>query len=238
MKKLIMCVALTLGCALAGESRTNEETSWGWSPIGLGIAAPAQLPFVESSVYGFRFGGFFGWNYDVYGLDLGLAEVCSGHFAGVQLCALSHTSGNAYGLQLGVLGNVVERRGVALQLGCVNIDSDEFGGVQAGLVNYTMNYAGGQFGLVNWNLSDAYGFQFGAVNVNRNEYFGGAFGVINHSAKFRGFDLGLINTAYEVSGFQLGLINACDHLKGVQFGLINMVCEGPLPIMVLANASF
>ena len=88
MKKSTMMMAVALAIGL-GVSAKAEERSWAWSPIGIGLAAPIQLPPVMSDVYGLRLGGFFGYNHDVYGLDLGVAEVCSGGFRGLQVSALS-----------------------------------------------------------------------------------------------------------------------------------------------------
>lgn len=78
MKKLMVIAALTAGLVVSAQA---EERAWAWSPLGMGIAAPVQLPFIQSDVYGIRIGGLFGYNADVYGLDAGVAEICSGDFA-------------------------------------------------------------------------------------------------------------------------------------------------------------
>ena len=241
MKKFLM--AMTVGLAAGfcfGEKDMDDERSWAWSPVGVGLAAPIQLPFIESDVYGLRLGGLFGFNHDVYGLDLGVAEMCGGSFAGLQGSVLSWTEDNAYGLQLGMLGNVVNGRSIALQIGCVNVDWDDATGVQLGVANYNSNYAGVQFaGVINWNKISSCGLQLSPINANQAEYFGWAFGaIVNYSEKFRGFGCGFVNVAYEVTGLQLGVVNACDRMQGVQLGLVNLICESKLPIMVLANANF
>ena len=239
-KAMAVALAVALGFnGLANAAERTDERSWKWSPLGIGIAAPIQLPFIESDVYGLRIGGLFGYNHDVYGLDVGVAEVCSGNFAGLQASMLSWTEGDAYGLQFGALANVVSGNSIALQAGLVNVDHGDAGGLQLGFVNYDSNYKGAQVGVLNWNDLASYGFELGLVNANQDEYFGWTFGaLVNYANKFKGFGLGLVNVAYEVSGCQFGLVNACDKMHGVQFGLINLICESKLPIMVLANASF
>ena len=85
-----MAIALAVGLGFNGLANA-EERAWAWSPLGIGIAAPVQLPFIDSDVYGLRIGGLFGYNHDVYGIDAGVAEICSGNFAGLQVSALSWT---------------------------------------------------------------------------------------------------------------------------------------------------
>lgn len=237
MKKPLLAITL---CLTIGFSAAADDRDWPWSPIGIGLAAPLQFPFMDSDVYGLRLGGFLGYNHDVYGVGLSVAEMATGTFAGFQASALSWTEGDFYGVQLGALGNVVESRGLALQLGLVNVDKDDFGGVQLGLVNYDVGFAGLQLGgIVNWNNSACCGLELGLVNANQDEYIGCAFGgLVNYASKFRGLGCSFVNVAYEVTGVQIGVFNACDRLHGVQFGLINMICESKLPIMVLANAWF
>ena len=230
-------IGLAVGFGLTNASQA-EERAWNWSPIGIGLAAPAQLPFMNSDVYGLRIGGFLGYNADVYGLDLGVAELITGDFMGLQGAAFTWTEGRVYGVQLGAVANMVGSKMLALQLGCVNAVWGSAGGAQFGLVNYDADFTGLQMGLVNWDVSTSYGVQFGLVNADQDDFTGWAAGFVNYANKFTGFQLGCFNAVAEVTGYQVGLVNACDKLHGVQFGLVNLVCEGPLPIMVLANASF
>ncbi|MBQ0031449.1 MAG: hypothetical protein KBT68_01465, partial [bacterium] len=68
MMKSTKAMAIALAVGLGFNGLTNaEDRAWAWSPLGIGIAAPIQLPFVESDVYGIRIGGLFGYNHDVYG---------------------------------------------------------------------------------------------------------------------------------------------------------------------------
>lgn len=240
MKKSLLVLSLLSALAL---SSSADDRSWNWSPLGVGIAAPVQLPFMETDVYGIRFGGLFGCNRNVYGIDVGLAEICSnesvGNFAGIQASALSWTEGNAYGLQFGVLANVVKGSTFAWQTAFANAVWEDCRGLQFGAINYTVGLKGLQVGLVNWNELASYGLDIGLINANQMDFAGWSFGaIVNYADTYRGFACGLVNCAYDVTGFQLGLINACDHMHGVQIGLINLICGSPLPIMVLANAWF
>jgi len=199
MKKLMIAAvaALAINSALA------------WSPIGIGIAAPAQLPLMSDNVYGLRLGGLFGYNEEVIGVDLGLAEV---------------TTGNAYALQVGAV-NVVHGEAAGLQVGAISYNEHTFAGVQVSP-------------LGSWNGLDAYGLQFALVNADQTAFGGFAFGGINYAAKMTGAQFGVLNFADSMTGLQIGGINVCDKAEGIQIGLINMITTSPLPVMVVANVWF
>ena len=241
MKKSMIAalIGLAVGLGFTNVSRADDR-AWNWSPIGIGIAAPAQLPFMNSDVYGIRFGGILGFNNDVYGLDCGLVEISTGCFDGIQASAFTWTEGDVYGIQFGALANMVGSKMIALQLGCVNVVWGDAGGIQfGGLVNYDTAFAGLQFGgAINWNVGSSYGVQMGLVNADQDDFTGWAVGFVNYARKFTGFQLGCFNAVDEVTGYQLGLVNACEKMHGVQFGLVNLICSSKLPIMVIANASF
>ena len=43
MKKAFCTAALAAFCCASG-AKAEEQRTWAWSPIGIGIAAPIQLP--------------------------------------------------------------------------------------------------------------------------------------------------------------------------------------------------
>ena len=236
MVSLLIGLAVGLGFANASQA---EDRTWNWSPLGVGIAAPLQLPFMESDVYGIRFGGFFGCNNEVRGIDCGVVELCTGSFMGVQGALFTWTEGNAYGLQVGALANVVNMNVVGVQAGCVNVDWSDATGLQLGLVNVDTAFVGVQLGgLLNWDTAPSYGVQLGLVNGDQDEFRGWAAGLVNYAVNCTGFQLGGFNVVDEMTGCQIGIVNACNKMRGVQIGLMNLICEGQLPAMVIANASF
>ena len=89
MKKLMLSMTAAVAVAVCSAGESEQERSWPWSPVGVGIAAPLQIPWTDSDVLGLRFGGFFGLNYRVYGLDLGLVEMAQENFFGLQLSGFS-----------------------------------------------------------------------------------------------------------------------------------------------------
>lgn len=241
MNKSIKVTLIALAVALGFNSASQaDDRAWSWSPLGIGLAAPLQLPFMESDVYGLRFGGFLGYNNDVYGIDAGIAELCSDSFAGLQVAALSWTEGDAYGVQCSAFGNVVCGNAYGLQAGLVNTVWDDAYGVQLGLVNYTVSYFGVQLaGVINWNNTPSKGLQISLINGNQDEFSGASIGaLVNYGERYTGCQIGFVNATYDMTGFQLGVFNACDHMHGVQIGLANLICESRLPLMVLMNAWF
>lgn len=239
MKKCMVAalIGMAVGLGLARNAQA-EERAWNWSPLGVGLAAPIQLPFTESDVYGLRLGGFFGNNNDVYGLDFGVAELCAGDFIGLQGSLFSWTEGRVRGVQLAALANVVNGNAAGVQLACVNTVWGEAKGLQLGVVNYDAAFAGVQFGLLDWNNSSSYGAQFGVANANQDEFVGWSVAPVNYSLRYKGCQLGCVNSADEVTGCQIGVFNACNKLRGVQIGLLNLIASSSLPVMVIANASF
>lgn len=236
-KIALAALAVALGFSSVSQA---DDRAWAWSPLGIGLAAPIQLPFMESDVYGLRFGGFLGYNNDVYGIDAGIAEFCADSFAGLQASALSWTEGDAYGVQCALFGNVVGSSAYGLQAGAINVAWDDSYGIQLGLINYDVSFSGIQFsGIINWNNTPSCGLQASLINGNQDEFAGASIGaLVNYGERHRGFQCGLVNATYDMTGCQIGLFNACDHMHGVQIGLLNLICESRVPLMVLMNAWF
>lgn len=143
--KLAM-IAMAVGIATNALASSDVSRDRYWSPLGIGIAAPAQFPCTDWDVYGIRVGGLFGNNHNVYGIDCGLAEISTGDFAGIQAAALTWTTGDAAGIQLGAFANAVNGSLVALQVGAVNVVNGAAGGLQFGVINRNAAFTGLQVG--------------------------------------------------------------------------------------------
>ena len=235
MKKALFAAVLAAGAAgLAGA----EERAWDWSPLGVGIAAPLQIPFTDSDVYGLRLGGAFGWNADMFGVDAGVASLEKGSMAGIQGAAFTWTDEGAYGVQCAFLANVVDGSVFGVQAAAVNVDWSDVWGIQLGLVDYCGSFRGIQLAGMNWNNTLSYGWQTAVVNANQEEFSGLSVGALGYAQRLTGCQVGVVNFADSSTGLQLGVVNVAQRAHGVQIGFINMICEAPLPIMVVANASF
>ena len=242
MKRLSMIAAVAAAAVWSASAMADdvrEERAWAWSPLGIGIAAPLQLPFMSSDIWGLRLGGAFAYNADMFGIDGGVVEVSSGSVAGIQGAAFTWTLEDVYGIQSAGLANVVKGSFYGIECSPVNVVWGEFWGIQAGAVNFDGFVAGLQVGAtVNWNISDSYGAQFSVANADQEAFKGFSCGVVNYATTFTGFQLGVVNVATDATGFQLGLVNGVESMNGVQIGVVNLIAESKLPVMVIANASF
>jgi len=244
MKKLMTVAIVALAACAAVAEDDRIERSWSWSPLGVGIAAPIQLPFTDTDIYGLRFGGVFGRNRNVYGIDAGIVEMSGGDFAGIQASAFSWSARDVGGLQFSAIANVVHGDFHGIQFGAFNIVfAEPTCGIQlGGVLNYNASMEGVQLALLNWETSAFAGWQVGGLaNVVKEDAAGFSVGAINYMNRFVGFQLGAVNLAEECTGLQLGVFNAADSLSGLQIGVLNLVCAEPLfnvPVMPVVNASF
>ena len=239
MKKLtlVAMMALAVGGAFAGQE--SKKDGGFVSPVGYALAAPLQFPRMGDSVYGWRYNVFVAINKDVYGWDLGLVGINTGVMKGVQVNAFNWSGESVDALQISPIANVALDDVTALQIGTFNIIRGDMTGWQMGLVNIEDSFAGLQFGgLLNWNSADSCGAQIALGNADVENFTGFSCALVNHARTFTGFQLGLVNVAENATGLQIGLFNAVEDMDGLQLGVANLICEGPLPAMTVANASF
>lgn len=239
MKKLTVVAAVAMAVSGVFAEAESSETQGYASPVGISLAAPLQFPRTADSVYGFRYNVFMALNKDTVGFDLGLVGVNTGCMKGLQLNAFNWVNESVDAFQIGALANVVQEDVAALQLGMFNVVRGDFAGLQLGLVNVEDELAGFQIGgLINWNSADACGVQFGAGNADIETFSGFSCGAVNWAGEMTGCQLGVINVAERAAGLQIGVMNAVGDMKGVQLGFVNMICDGPLPVLPVANANF
>lgn len=241
MKKLcfVLSVAAIVGSASAKDLYSSAETH-PYSAVGVSLADPLQLPPANWNVRGLRLDIFYGRNYDLYGLDIGLFGRCDDDLLGAAIDGASWIEGDMYGFQFGALFNIVngDMRGFQLAT-LVNRVHNAAVGAQIACVNHNGAFFGGQLGLVNWNKGISSGLQFGLVNAGLNDFNGWSFGVVNYAMRQRGLQFGFVNVIDEVgSGLQIGAFNAAPKFEGVQIGFINVLGNGEMPIMPVFNACF
>jgi hypothetical protein len=117
------------------------------------------------------------------------------------------------GLALSIWG---ENPQTAFALGFVNGSTGQSAGLSVGLLNYSDDYKGFQWGFVNYAKQDFTGWQGGfflgivgsVVNYTDGTMIGFQSGVVNYAGNLRGFQLGFVNYAKAVdSGLQIGVVN-------------------------------
>lgn len=113
----------------------------------------------------------------------------------------------------------------ALAFGIVNGSTGESVGLSLGILNYTENYKGVQWALVNTAGGTFMGWQAGLVNY-ADTMAGFQYGGVNIATTMKGLQLGWVNITKDLTGVQLGYVNyAQTAYAGIQIGLVNIIPE-------------
>ena len=119
--------------------------------------------------------------------------------------ALFDRTDSIEGLTLSIWG---ENQQKALGLGLVNGSVGESAGLSIGILNYTENYTGVQWGFANYTQGDFLGWQVAGVNYVEGWVTGLQTGWVNYAGKLTGLQLGFVNYAKaSETGIQIGVIN-------------------------------
>jgi hypothetical protein len=177
---------------------------WGAvSPLGICIVPPVQFPPEDFDIAGARISVIYGEHRNVYGLDIG------------------------------VIGNVIEQKFIGLEVaGIFNLHQGPTTilGLQAAAMNFNngpTTIVGLQVGLINSNTASSTlaGLEVGLLNLSPN-------------LDTYGFQIGIYNKALNVHGFQIGVVNQAATLHGLQIGLLNIHEKGMVRISPILNFGF
>lgn len=176
--------------------RAEAESAHGFFPVGLYLLPNIGFPGEHWDVGPVRVNIIAGRNRDVYGLDLGL------------------------------VGNMVTEEFTGLQsAGFFNRIGHSDGAVQlAGVFNYCR--------------SDCAGLQVAIANVVDGEMDGLQIGLYNRASVLDGMQLGVVNIVDSGDGVQIGVINSARELDGLQIGVINVIRDSSMPFLPLVNFAF
>lgn len=131
--------------------------------LQIALFKPYQLHKPEVSIAGLRWNILYGVNENVSGLDLGIVNIATGNFKGLQFGGYNSAQ-KASGAQVGLLNTSQEGRG--LQVGIFN-HSEAMNGLQIGLLyNTTETLKGVQIGLLNFVWTREPMFFFPIVNAS------------------------------------------------------------------------
>ncbi len=166
-------------------------------PIGIGITDQAEFPVAEADIMGGRLCLVYGRHANVAGLDIGVIG-----------CVVD---GSLFGLQTSVLLN--------------NVGS--------------ANGAGQIAGIANNCYEDFYGFQVaGIANNTQGCVHGGQIASFNMAKELKGTQIAVFNKAEKAVGIQIGVINWATEMKGIQLGVLNIIENSQCPYLPLINANF
>lgn len=164
---------------------------------GVAFMPAIEWPSAQYAVHGFRLNFLIGRHHDVYGLDLGVLGNLVTHERG--------------GGGLACLFNSCER-----SVGAFDI---------AGVFNKAyLGFDGLQFAAgLNWTEGVMGGAQVALVNM---------------AGDLAGVQLGVVNVSEKGGGLQVGIVNFSEQLSGVQLGLVNLNMDSSVPMMPLFNCAF
>jgi len=158
-------------------------------------------------------------------IDFNLLYGHIGGLNGLGVGTVSTVSGDAQGLQVALVANLVG------------------GQVQAGQFSFIFNRGrrveGVQVALVNRADEAMQGVQLGGLNLASSLSKGLQLSGVNLAGNFEGVQIGLLNIGKRVRGMQIGLINVSDDIEGVPIGLISVSKTGGVhPVVWSSNTTY
>jgi hypothetical protein len=159
--KLFTALALTV--ALTSPAMGEEGETAAEEPFQLALWTPVAVRPDDVGITIFRLNVIYGRNVFIKGLDLGIANHCTGGESKAwQIGILNSVEGDFIGWQDGWAVNYTAGKFVGFQSGIYN-DAAEAEAFQLGLINRADRMSGFQLGFVNW-CESMYGLQIGFAN--------------------------------------------------------------------------
>lgn len=141
-----------------------------------GVQVAGICNIVLDSAQGIQVAGIsnFG-NKGVKGTQIaGIVNHTNGGVQGTQIAGICNsTLDSCRGLQIAGVANVVKGNLDGVQIGLINVTSEEVKGTQIGLINYSKKHSGVQFGLINITDTIEGGIVFGLLSISKNGYVRG-----------------------------------------------------------------
>lgn len=170
-------------------------------------------------------------------------------YSGVDVDFVGYRRGPMDGIQIGLVGNILEGNMEGIQLSSVfSIVEGSMEGVQlSGVFNLVEGSVEGPQigGVFNITEGDVEGPQLaGVFNIGEGRVEGpqvaGVFniaegekssgiqvaGTFNLAENFEGLQFGVVNIAGSMTGIQTGVVNIADDLNGIPVGLVNIIGNG------------
>ena len=149
-------------------------------PINLAVVPSVQIVDESQSVTAFRL-GIWSSNADMAGLDLGIIAQNSGSFSGVQWTTFGIVEGDFTGWQNNWLASVANGNMQGLQVSAYTKSGVGSTGVQVGFVNTSDDFSGLQLGVVNITQVMRSGLQIGLINIIKSKEKLKFFPIVNWS---------------------------------------------------------
>ena len=207
-----------------------DAKSYGYTVLAVGLATPATLPW--------------GFNWDVFGLDVNLLYSDCNKMYGVEIGGLANTARlDMYGLQAALAFNLANRTAVGGMVSCFNMCNRTAYGLSVDLVGMNRTFEGLSVdGLGSMTDESFYGLSVaGLASAVREDMWGWQVALgATFARRVHGFQTALIlNMTDELRGAQLGLVNyAATASAGFQVGLVNLIMDNQVPFIPIFNCYF
>jgi hypothetical protein len=172
MKKLLLAI-VTLLLATPGVVLAD-------GPVNLALVPSIQIVGETQSVTVFRL-GLWSRNANMTGFDWGIVGQNTGSFTGLQWQAAGLVDGDFTGWQNSWLASVTKGNMQGLQVGAYTHSGMGSTGVQFGIFNTSDDFSGLQVGLVNITQVMRSGLQIGLINIIKSKEKLKLFPIVNWS---------------------------------------------------------
>jgi hypothetical protein len=149
-------------------------------PINLALVPSIQIVGQTESVTVFRL-GIWARNASMTGFDWGIVGQNTGSVTGVQWTAVGLVDGDFTGWQNSWIASVTNGNMQGLQVGAYTHSGTGSSGVQFGLFNTSDEFSGLQVGLVNITQVMRSGLQIGLINIIKSKEKLSLFPIVNWS---------------------------------------------------------
>jgi hypothetical protein len=158
---LALAIILSVSALALGEEGTG--TGYREEPFQLALWSPVAVRADDVGITIFRLNVIYGRNVSIKGIDLGIANHCTGGVSKAwQIGLLNSVEGDFIGWQDGWVVNFTSGKFIGFQSGIYN-EVAEAEAFQLGIINKAENMSGLQLGFVNW-CENMHGIQIGLAN--------------------------------------------------------------------------
>lgn len=207
-----------------------DPKSYGYTVLELGIGTPFSLPW--------------GFDWDIYGLDVNLLYSDCNKMYGIEVGGLANTARlDMLGLQVSAACNFANRDAYGIQVALVNICNRQQEGLVVDAFGMNREFIGLRADVLG-SLCDesAYGLNVaGLANAVREDMWGWQIALgMTCARRLHGLQTAaILNMTDDLRGAQIGLINyAASASAGFQIGLVNLIMDNQVPFIPIFNCYF
>jgi hypothetical protein len=162
-RAVVLCIAVLLATSALASGEDGESTGYTEESFQLSLWSPVAVRPETVGIKVFRLNIIYGRNVSIKGLDLGIANHCTGGVSKAwQIGLLNSCEGDFIGWQDGWVVNLTYGKFTGFQSGIYN-GVEDAEGLQMGIINRAGSMSGVQLGFVNW-CESMYGLQIGLAN--------------------------------------------------------------------------